>query len=551
METLRAATPDGELLRVPFTAHGLKVDREKKIIFGLPLAQQGDFKSEGRGSFDLKSLQLVLSMAQAAPRGLKSRLAHPDESNDGIDKTLGRFQDPRLGTVADRESDGTLKVDTVPAVLADLHFNAAASKGAFDMADYLMTMAETDSALFSTSLVLQTEKEPRRNTDGTPMLGPDGEELPPLWRPTKLMACDVVSTGDACDGILARAGGSLEALAGLPNGVVFAAQAALDKQFSGKPRAFVEGHCQSFLRRYLDRRYGSLAPAASPQAALSDVLAILQAQRWLYHTLHWQAAGPNFAGQHALFERLYSSLPEQYDALAEKLVAASGAEAVEPVGAILASAGHLAKWQGDPMSAGLASEADLSAAILVALNETAADAGMTNFLQGLADEHQTNVYLLQQVQGGKKPEEAMASRPNLGDGCLTIRKLVGVGFSHDLAIAIMAAMVGRLLSDANDSEPNNPTDPAGDESLHDGCRSTLAYHHQTLCRLCGGTIAACGCQNVAKESRVVTMAKEPCLACQKLAMGEDAGAAGGATVPADNVPDADLAKAALFVLTEL
>jgi hypothetical protein len=124
------------------------------------------------------------------------------------------------------------------------------------MGDYVMTLAETDPDLFSTSLVLSTEKETRLNPDGTTQHDADGEPLPPLWRPKQLMACDVVSTGDAVDGLLGRMGGTLENLSRLPNGVVFLAAATLDKHFAGKGRDYIEEHCRAYLQRYLDRRYG-------------------------------------------------------------------------------------------------------------------------------------------------------------------------------------------------------------------------------------------------------------------------------------------------------
>ena len=555
----------GDLLRVPVLGHGMGVDREaenkcggKGIIRGVVMAQMGPFKSEGRGEFDLIALQTVQRLTSSAPNGNKCRLAHPDESHDGVDKTLGRFYDTRLDTVAERDSEGTLKTDTIPCVRGDLHLNPAADKGPFKMGDYVMTLAETDPDIFSTSLVLQTEKEFRLNPDGTPQVDADGERLPPLWRPTKIMACDVVSTGDACDGLLAKMGGDVETLSGLPNGTVFQGVAMLDKQFAGKPRSFVEGHCLGFLRRYLDRRYGSgelaagsTEQGASLRAAVQEVLAVLRGQTWLYHTLHWQSAGANSYGQHLLFERLYTAIPEQYDALAEKAVALFGAAVVEPVTAILSAAGHLGRWAGDALTAGLAAEADLSATLADALDEAEADPGLTNFLQGVADAHQTHVYLLQQVQGGKQAEEAMRAKP------LRFANVLKSERQQRLAKMLLES----LAAGPGEGEPGSPDasdppaeDPTGTEggnvaALHDGCRSTLAYHHQTLCRLCGGTMAACGCRDAGIESRVVTMAKQPCAACQAKA-AEPKEAAGDEPPPAAeaDAPDVDLAKAKLFVL---
>jgi hypothetical protein len=72
--------------------------------------------------------------------------------------------------------------------------------------------------------------------------------------------------------------------------------------------------------------------------------------------------------------------------------------------------------------------------------------------------------------------------------------------------------------DAPEMPDANPyAEPGGGATnvLHNGCRSTLAYHHLTACRLCGEKMTACGCDNVDQESRVITMSKEPCAACAK------------------------------------
>jgi hypothetical protein len=198
-----------------------------------------------------------------------------------------------------------------------------------------MTVCENDPDAISSSLVLKTDREYRINPDGTPMLDEEGNELPPLWRPTALHAADVVDTGDAVDGILSAqlsAGGTAE---DLPNGILWRAEQMLNKHFANKDRAFVESHLQAYLGRYIGRRFG---------------------------------------------------LAEGED--------------------------------GDP-------------------------------------------------------------------------------------------------SGGDDVPPDRPgTLPEAETAAkHDGCRSTLGYHHLTMCRTCGAEISGCGCDHRELESRVVTMAKDPCPAC--------------------------------------
>ena len=97
--TLPAESTDApdpkDWLRAGNSAQAIGVDRENEVIRGVIIAQQGAFKSEGRGEFDLDALTLIVDKVNTSPNGLKSRMAHPDESNDGIGKFLGRIKDAR------------------------------------------------------------------------------------------------------------------------------------------------------------------------------------------------------------------------------------------------------------------------------------------------------------------------------------------------------------------------------------------------------------------------------------------------------------------------
>jgi len=90
------------------------------VINGFVVAQAGPFKSEGRGEFDHKSLATIRRLINASPKGLKSRFTHPDMSNDGIGKLLGRVTGAFTDTLI-LERDGE-KV-AVEAVRADLAMN--------------------------------------------------------------------------------------------------------------------------------------------------------------------------------------------------------------------------------------------------------------------------------------------------------------------------------------------------------------------------------------------------------------------------------------------
>jgi hypothetical protein len=213
-----------------------RVDRINGIIYGRVLAEKGQFKTK-RGEFDDKSLDLIHGLATEHANGLKARFTHPALSSDGLGKFLGRDRNIR------RDGD---------RVLGDLYLDRTALRpppgGGRPLGEYVMDLAESDPAALGSSLVLKADKEARLNSDGTAAKDDKGNALPPVWRPTKLHACDVVDDGDAVHGAFLSAD--------LPDHVVREVAAALDSQFRDCDRATVESRGRAFLSRYLDLRFG-------------------------------------------------------------------------------------------------------------------------------------------------------------------------------------------------------------------------------------------------------------------------------------------------------
>src|SRR5262249_40131778 len=144
------------------------------------------------------ALREIVRLGNASRGGLKARFTHPDMSSDGLGKFLGRARDFTLGTAVDARTGMT-----VSAGPADLHFDPSAPQTpSGDLAKYVMDLAESDPAALSSSLVLRADEEYRLRKDGTRETDAEGNDLPPLWRPTQLMASDIVDTGDAVDGLL-------------------------------------------------------------------------------------------------------------------------------------------------------------------------------------------------------------------------------------------------------------------------------------------------------------------------------------------------------------
>ena len=144
-----------------------------------------------------------------------------------------------------------------------------------------------------------------------------------------------------------------------------------------------------------------------PSGMLCQLLGMLLAMRQNYHSSHWQVGGPNFYGDHQLFERLYGSVSDEIDTLAEKLVAKYGAGMVDSAKLSQIQAQYTASWaqQADPVQRGIASERafqQLVRATYDSLKESGLlSLGMDDYLMASANNHETSEYLLgQRASGG-------------------------------------------------------------------------------------------------------------------------------------------------------
>lgn len=211
------------------------VDRKANIIRGYVVAEIGNFKSEGRGQFNSDSLNRIVSLSNQEPRGLRSRFQHPNVSEDGLGKYLGRSRNFR------RDGD---------KVRADLYLNPTAletpPRGGKPLGVYVMDLAESDPGALSSSLVLAAEKIPQ------------GDDQPELWLPTRILASDIVDDGDAVHGSLLGASfpiptGSDE----VPPELAKLAFSLLDRSFPDASRDVIEGRFNGYINRYLSRRFGT------------------------------------------------------------------------------------------------------------------------------------------------------------------------------------------------------------------------------------------------------------------------------------------------------
>ena len=249
-------------LKAETKARPLGVDREAKVIRGVILAEEGPFKSKGRGEFDQKGIREIVKLARSKPQGLKSRFSHPTMSDDGLGKYLGRVRDVKQTFITRESASGPRE-----AMIArgDLYFaESAFNTPGGDLATYIMDVVDEDPDNAGLSLVIEPSEEYRLDKKGHRLVNEEtGEELPPIWHPLALHAVDVVDEGDATRSMLA-AGLSIE---GLPDEVLHKATELLRTQFEGKSREFVQQHLSDWSLRALDTYW----PADESDDELSSV----------------------------------------------------------------------------------------------------------------------------------------------------------------------------------------------------------------------------------------------------------------------------------------
>lgn len=135
---------------------------------------------------------------------------------------------------------------------------------------------------------------------------------------------------------------------------------------------------------------------------LTDLLACLRALNLHYFEAHWSASGDPYYGDHLLFERLYSNMLDEFDVLAEKLVAYYDEEAVTTTSQVSRIALFARQWEdyGDLYERSLRAEEDLQvlieAAYHIVSEQGEMSLGLDDYLMALANDHETHIYLLKQ-----------------------------------------------------------------------------------------------------------------------------------------------------------
>lgn len=139
----------------------------------------------------------------------------------------------------------------------------------------------------------------------------------------------------------------------------------------------------------------------NPQlSAMLYLWAKLRMAHHLYWTLHWQAKGPSFQGDHTLFGDLYEARVEEIDGLAELIASHFGAAQLDPLRAWAMAQECITSAVSAPSPVAIAEM------VLEAVEEANAacmegeyPAGTTNFISDVGTHHLKDLYKLQQRFG--------------------------------------------------------------------------------------------------------------------------------------------------------
>lgn len=145
------------------------------------------------------------------------------------------------------------------------------------------------------------------------------------------------------------------------------------------------------------------APQMQAEAleALCELLALMRAVQWNHLTTHWQVSGENFYSDHKLFNKLYNSLQEDVDTLAEKMVCYFKAASVDSID----QATRMQKILIQATETNLIARAIRLEKMLLAQLALSFDIlsqsgmlslGLDDFISATASSHERNLYLLTQ-----------------------------------------------------------------------------------------------------------------------------------------------------------
>lgn len=167
------------------------------------------------------------------------------------------------------------------------------------------------------------------------------------------------------------------------------------------------------------------APSQLTKTLMVELLATVKALSHCYQVLHWHSKGEPFYGDHLLFERLYNAVNGEVDSVAEKTIGVTDdANCIAPSDLALRVAtmvqtqlGHLQMDNLEKLIRGMYDcETVFVRKTLPKMLEDLQTAGeltdgLENFVQGICDSHESNIYLLSRRLKAFDPVEVVM--PNI------------------------------------------------------------------------------------------------------------------------------------------
>lgn len=172
-------------------------------------------------------------------------------------------------------------------------------------------------------------------------------------------------------------------------------------------------------RRDFHPRWSVLAPNPEPDplaAAVAGALASLRAAAQVYQTAHWQASGPEYYGDHQLYERLYNETLELTDALAERVVGLFGGSYVNAVPQATAQTAEVEQLAPgvagakQVQAAAQRAKAQLDAAYEALTKSGRTEIGLDDLIMSTASKVDKHLYLIGQRLGGRAANPAAVKR---------------------------------------------------------------------------------------------------------------------------------------------
>lgn len=153
-------------------------------------------------------------------------------------------------------------------------------------------------------------------------------------------------------------------------------------------------------------RFSALLTRYRDLGVLGILVSWLKATAKVHQHHHWTSKGTTFYSNHLLFERLYNETFAQIDSLAERYVGMEGETALHPLTQLAIQNDILLDLYQDPDAQLQPFELslDIEQQTLQAIADCRANLeqrdllsnGVDNLLQGIADGHESLVYLLKQ-----------------------------------------------------------------------------------------------------------------------------------------------------------